>query len=68
MPRKPTGRPRRTVHERIVDAETRSARALGNANEARERGRPHAEARWLYSAQKWLDTANRLRGYGDGSE
>lgn len=60
---------RRSVQERIADAEDKSARALGNANEAREKGRPERVVdRYMATAQKWLDVANKLRGNGDGSE
>lgn len=60
---------RRPLNERIADAEAKASTALGNANEAREKGRPTSTVeRYEATAQKWLDAANRLRGHGDGSE
>ncbi len=44
----------------IVEAENRSAEALGNANAARTEA---ARERWLAKSQRWLDRANDLRGY-----
>jgi hypothetical protein len=53
--------PRRTLHERIVEAETKSARALGNFHEAEARGKTAAAERYLETSQRWLDIANDLR-------
>lgn len=57
----------RPLSERIADAEARAGSALGNANEARERGQVRAAARYDAAAQRWLDEANRLRGLSDSS-
>ena len=55
----------RPLSERIADAEARAGSALGNANEARDRGHARAAARFDTAAQRWLDEANRLRGLSD---
>lgn len=52
-----------TKEEKIVDAEDRGSRYLGDANEASERG-CKAKAEKLYDkGQYWLDRANKLRGW-----
>lgn len=58
----------RPLSERIAHAEAESARHLGNANEHSEAGRHRAAVRSHDAAQRWLDEANRLRGWGDGTE
>lgn len=50
--------------EQIIDAEANAARHLGNYNEHREAGRLALAERSFWSAQKWLDRANDLRGMG----
>lgn len=52
----------RALQRAISEAEARSAMALGNANAAREAGKP--SARYDTTAQKWLDIANDFRGQG----
>ena len=52
-------------HRAIVEAEAKAAQYLGNANEDREAGR--SDERNLERAQRWLDKANNLRGWGEGT-
>ena len=54
-----------SLEERIVHAESMSARYLGNYNEAMAAGRANAAEKLLAKSQHWLDVANRLRGWGD---
>lgn len=61
-----TGAGRDMHHLHVVDAEARSGVALGNANEARERGDDRRTEHWDKIAQKWLDEANELRRCGEG--
>jgi hypothetical protein len=52
----------KTVKEKMLEAEERGNRYLGNANEAAERG-DHVKAEKLYAkGQYWLDRYNRLAG------
>lgn len=56
---------KRTLQERIADADERGSRYLGDANEAAERGN-NAKAERLYEkGQYWLDLSNKLRGNGE---
>jgi hypothetical protein len=57
----------RSLHERIIEAETLASQHLGNANAAREKGLWERVPRLERLAQKWLDEANRLRSMGDYS-
>ncbi len=57
----------RPIADRIAHAEAEGSRHLGNANEHAEAGRQRAADRSYAAAQKWLDEANRLRGWGDGT-
>ena len=53
---------KRTLAERLVDVEAYAERALGNYNEAAERGKPaHVAERYLATSQRWLDIANDLQ-------
>jgi len=53
---------KKTMHEKSVEAETKAAMYLGNANEAAEQG---CKSQHLYDlAQKWLDIANKFKGQG----
>jgi hypothetical protein len=52
----------KSVHDRIVDAEARSSRYLGNYNEEIEAGRTKSAEKMLAKSQYWLDIANKLRG------
>lgn len=54
----------KTLNERIADAEARASTALGNYNEAAERGQRVRAEKELEKAQYWLDRANKLRGNG----
>jgi hypothetical protein len=51
------------VRQGAIEAEARSATALGNANVSRESGRPNAAEQHLRTSQRYLDLANVLRGY-----
>lgn len=56
---------KRTINERIADADARGGRYLADANEAAERGN-QAKAEKLYEkGQYWLDLSNKLRGCGE---
>jgi hypothetical protein len=56
---------KRTIEERIIEADERGGRFLADANEAAERGN-HAKAERLYEkGQYWLDVSNKLRGCGE---
>lgn len=56
---------KRSVQERIVEADERGSRWLADANEAAERGN-HVKAERLYEkGQYWLDLSNKLRGNGE---
>jgi hypothetical protein len=59
---------RRTLAERIAHAEAEGSRHLGNGNDHAEAGRSKAAERSYAAAQRWLDEANRLRGWGNGTE
>jgi len=60
-----TGKPAKTVKERLLDAETRANHWLADGNEAAERGdRVQAEACYA-KAQYGTDRANLLAGRGD---
>jgi deferrochelatase/peroxidase EfeB len=58
--------PKKSLHERIVDAEARATSALANYNESVERGNMRAAQKWWDKAQFWLDRANTLTGRGAG--
>ena len=51
-------------HAAIVEAESKAAMYLGNANEHREAGRLDKAARDDERSQRWLDKANDLKGQG----
>lgn len=52
-----------TQNEKIVEAEARCARYLGDANEAAEQGKKAKAERLYEKSQYWLDRANKLRGW-----
>lgn len=53
----------RNLQKRILDAETKCGSALADANAAADRG-AKATAEKLYEhSQRWLDKANKLRGW-----
>lgn len=55
-------KPKKSLSERIADADDRGGRYLADANEAAERGN-HKKAEELYEkGQYWLDRSNKLRG------
>lgn len=55
-------KPKKTLAERIADADERGSRYLADANEAAERG-DNAKAEKLYEkGQYWLDRYNNLAG------
>lgn len=53
----------KTLHERIVEAETKCGTALADANAAAERGAKATADRLYDLSQRWLDKANKLRGW-----
>jgi len=55
-------KPKKSLSERIADADQRGGHWLAEANEASERG-DHKKAEELYEkGQYWLDRSNKLRG------
>lgn len=55
-------KPKKSLSERIADADARGGRYLADANEAAERG-DHEKAERLYEkGQFWLDRVNKLLG------
>ncbi len=56
---------KRTLAERIAEADYQASKYLGNANEAAESGK-YEKAQKLYDkSQFWLDRYNLLTGQGD---
>ncbi|MBY3055055.1 hypothetical protein HF263_03045 [Rhizobium leguminosarum] len=55
-------KPRRTLSERIADADDRGGRYLADANEAAERGDTAKAGKLYEKVQYWLDLSNKLRG------
>jgi hypothetical protein len=54
--------PKKTLAERIAEADMRGSHWLAEANEAAERG-DREQAEVLYTkSQFWLDRSNKLRG------
>jgi hypothetical protein len=51
------------LDERIADCDAIAARYLANGNQAKERGARAAAERWYEKSQRWLDRANKLRGW-----
>jgi len=58
-------KPKRTLNERIADADDRGGRYLADANEAAERGNQEKAERLYEKGQYWLDMSNKLRGCGE---
>ena len=55
-------KPKKSLSERIADADERGGRYLADANEAAEKG-DHKKAEKLYEkGQYWLDRVNKLLG------
>lgn len=57
--------PKKTLRERIVDADTRASTYLGDANEAEERGDYALAEKLMGKCQYWLDRYNLLTNQGD---
>lgn len=55
--------PKKTLNDRILDAEEKGNRALADANEAAERGAKKTAERLYERGQRWLGKANELRGW-----
>lgn len=55
---------KRTLKERILEAETKANNWLARANELREAGKDDTCA--MEKAQRWLDKLNALEGKGRG--
>lgn len=53
-------RSKRTLQERIVDADIKCRRALADATDAKEAGKKKKAERLEDRAQYWLDEQNRL--------
>ena len=53
----------KTIRERIINAEIRGSMALADANAAQERGALKTADRLYERSQRWLDKANKLRGW-----
>ncbi len=56
---------KRTLSERIADADDRGGRYLADANEAVERGNRQKAEKLYEKGQYWLDLSNKLRGCGE---
>jgi hypothetical protein len=57
-----------TKRERILDAEAKAGTWLAEGNAALERGDKAKAEKCFAKSGTYLDRANRLRGYGDGSD
>lgn len=55
-------KPKRSLEERIIDAETRGNNYLADANAAEERGDKVTAAKLYDKGQFWLDRYNKLAG------
>lgn len=55
-----SGMAKRTLHERLIDAQALASRWLADANELAESGRKDKAERFYEKAQYWLDRANEL--------
>ena len=53
---------KKTLQERIIDADERGSRYLADANEAAERGEAEKAERLYEKGQFWLDRLNKLLG------
>ncbi|HHG6004065.1 TPA: hypothetical protein ACPWS4_003959 [Pseudomonas aeruginosa] len=60
-----TRTPKKSLSERIVDAEVLGGRWLADGNEAAERGDEAKAKRCYEKAQFWLDRFNLLSGRGE---
>ncbi|WP_454727885.1 MULTISPECIES: hypothetical protein [Cupriavidus] len=57
--------PKRSLHERILEAQTMASRWLADGNEANERGHREKAEQCYAKSQYWLDRAILLEGRGD---
>ncbi len=55
-------KPRRTLAERIADADARCSRYLADANEAEERGDKDKAEKLYAKSGFWRDRYNKLKG------
>lgn len=55
-------KPKKTLSERIADADDKGSRWLADANELAERGQTAKAEEYYEKAQYWLDRSNKLRG------
>lgn len=53
---------RKSLSERIAEADERGSRYLADANEAREAGKLEKAEKLYEKGQYWLDRSNILRG------
>jgi hypothetical protein len=58
-------KPKKSVHDRALDAEHRASAYLADANEAAERGNVEKAEKLYAKSQYWLDRMNVLNGDGD---
>ena len=58
------GMRKRSINERIAEADERGSRYLAAANEAAESGNANKAERLYERGQYWLDLSNKLRGCG----
>jgi hypothetical protein len=56
---------KKTLAERILDADTKAGMYLGNANEAQEKGQYEKAEKLFEKSQYWLDRYNLLVGNAD---
>jgi hypothetical protein len=52
--------PKKSLHERWIDAEARGCKYLADANEAQESGKRELAEKLYDKGQFWLDRANQL--------
>lgn len=57
-------KPKKTLSERIAEADERGSRYLADANEAAEAGKKDKAEKLYEKGQFWLDRSNKLRGNG----
>ena len=57
--------PKKTLRERMLDAEVRSSQWLADGNEARESGQLAKAEKCYAKSQFWLDRYNLLAGKGE---
>jgi Tfp pilus assembly protein PilF len=54
------GMAKKTLNERLIDAQTRGSAWLADANQLAEAGQTEKAERYYKKAQFWLDRANQL--------